>query len=220
MNKRLIYLLGLIFLMPVACFSPKTTIKPSVVNLSRMYNPTNTKFHPVYTVYHNSPATSLLLIKIFPVELLYSGTIEPNKILAQVKLTYVLSDIENPDKPVLADSGQITYKFARENAEKRFITQLILNTEKGKLYQLMITARDMVRNQESLNYLFVDRTSPYSEQNFLVTEADGGGPVFQPNVIGNSLFKVEYGDDQFDTIFVNYYGRDIPLPKPSFSTGR
>lgn len=208
--------------MPVACSSPKksTVKRPTVINLSKMYNPTNTKFHPVYTVYHNSTATSLLLIKIFPVELLYSGTIEPNKIIAQVNLSYSLTDIENPDKPVLADSGQISYRFARENAEKRFITQLVLKTQKGRLYQLMITARDVVRNQEILNYLFVDRTSPFSEQNFLITEAESGGPVFQPNVIGNSLFKLEYSDDQYDKIYVGYYGREIPLPKPSFASGR
>jgi GWxTD domain-containing protein len=84
----------------------------------------------------------------------------------------------------------------------------------------MITARDVVRNQEILTYLYVDRTSSLSEQNFLVTEVEGGGPVFQPSVVGNSLFKLEYSDEQFDKVFVNYYGREVPLPKPSFSPGR
>jgi GWxTD domain-containing protein len=220
MIRRLYYLIILLVLVPLACSSPRSTVRPSVVNLSRMYNPTNTKFHPVYSVFHNSPASSLLLIKIFPVELLYSGTIEPNKIIAQVNLTYVLTDIEDPARPVVADSGQISYKFARENAEKRFITQLVLKTEKGRFYQLMITARDVVRNQENLAYLFVDRTSPLSEQNFLLSEAEGGVPVFQPFVVGNSLFKVEYADTDYNKIFVNYYGREMPLPKPSFATGR
>ena len=222
MKKRLHYLIGLLWLllMPFACSTPKSTVKPTVVNLSKMYNPTNTKFHPVFTVYHNSPATSLLLIKIFPVELLYSGTIEPNKIIAQVNLTYVLTDIKDPEKPVVADSAQTTYRFARENADKRFITQLVMKTQKGRFYQLMITARDVVRNQEVLTYLYVDRTSSFSEQNFLVTEVEGGGPVFQPSVVGNSLFRLEYTDEQFDKVFVNYYGGEIPLPKPSFASGR
>ncbi len=103
----------MVLLLPFACSTPKktTTIKPTVVNLSKMYNPTNTKFHPAFTIYHNSPTTSLLLVKIFPVELLYSGTIEPNQILAQVTLTYVLTDLEDPEKPVVADSGKIKYNF-------------------------------------------------------------------------------------------------------------
>jgi GWxTD domain-containing protein len=82
----------------------------------------------------------------------------------------------------------------------------------------MVTARDVVRNEEHLSYLFVDKSSRYSQQNFLVTEADGGTPVFQPYVLGNSLFKLDYaGTRPGDSVFVRYYGKEIPLPKPSFS---
>ena len=207
-----------LLLIPVACFTPKSTVKPSVVNLSRMFNPSNTKFHPVFTVYHNTTSTSLLLVKIFPVELLYSGTIEPDKILAQVSITYVLSDLTNPDRPVVADSGQVKYNFSRENADKRFISQVVLPALEGKVYQLMVIAKDLVRNEEHLSYLFVDKSSRYSQQNFLVTEPDGGAPVFQPYVLGNSLFKLDNSEaEPHDSIFVWYYGKEIPLPKPSFN---
>jgi len=133
----------------------------------------------------------------------------------------VLTDLEDPDKPVVADSGKIKYNFARENADKRFITQIVLNTRKGKSYQLMILAKDVVRNEENLTYIYVDRTSDYSEQNFLVTESQGNNvPVFSPRVTGNSLFKIDYPDSRFDTIYVNYYGGELPLPRPSFSEGK
>jgi GWxTD domain-containing protein len=220
MYRKWIFFIGLILLLPVGCTAPKQTIKPSVINLSKMYNPTNTKFHPAYTIYNNSPTTSLLLVKIFPVELLYSGTIEPNKIMGQVSLTYILLDLENPEKPVVADSGKIKYNFARENADKRFISQIVLNTQKGKFYQLMIIARDVVRNEENLCYKYVDRKSPYSGQNFLITESEANVPVFEPNVVGNTLFKLDYTEGQFEKIFVRYYGREMPLPKPSFAEGK
>lgn len=222
MKRRLNWLLILAILLPVACFAPKkdTTVKPTVVNLSKMYNPTNSKFHPAFSIYHNSPTTSLLLVKIFPVELLYSGTIEPNQILAQVSMTYVLWDLEDPEKPAVADSGKIKYNFARENADKRFITQVVLNTRKGKFYQLMIIAKDVVRNEENLTYKFVDRTSDYSEQNFLITESQPNVPVFSPHVIGNALFKLDYADPQYDKVYVNYYGGMLPLPRPSFAEGK
>jgi GWxTD domain-containing protein len=219
MNRVSCYILFLL-LVSVACFSPKSTLTPRAINLSRMYNPANTKFHPSYTIYNNSPNTSLLILKIFPIELLYSGTIEPNKLLGRVKLTYVLSDIANPEKPAVTDSGKMTYVFERENVEKRFITQIPIKTETGKFYQLMISARDMVRNEENLNYLYIDKTSPFSEQNFLVTDVDQNIPVFQPCVVGNSVFRLECSNDQYDTIFIRYYGQEIPLPKPSFSLTR
>jgi GWxTD domain-containing protein len=212
-------LLGLM-LLPVACYSPKPAAKPSVVNLSNMYNPINTRLHPAYTIYHNSPSTSLLLVKIFPSELLYSGTIEPNKLLGQVRLTYFLNDITEPERPVVADSGKITYSFARENADKRFQTQVVLQTQTGKQYQLMITAKDLVRGEENLAYIYLDKTSHLSEQNFLLTEPGESIPLYQPYVVGSSLFGLSYSGNGYDTIFVRYYGKEIPLPKPSFSLTR
>ena len=219
MKHAFLYLLGLL-LIPVACSAPQSAVKPSVVNLSNMYNPINTRFHPAFTIYHNSQTTSLLLIKIFPSELLYSGTIEPNKLIGKVNLVYVLSDITEPDNTTLADSGKVTYTFAREEADKRFLTQISLHTETGKRYQLMITTKDLVRNEESLHYLFIDKSSALSEQNFLLTLTGENIPVYQPYVVGNTLFNITYPDDNFDTVFVKYYGKEIPLPKPSFSLGR
>jgi GWxTD domain-containing protein len=217
MKKGIVYFIALLFI-PVACSTPKKTVTPSVINLSKMYNPMNSKFHPVYTVYNNSPGTSLLLVKIFPVELLYSGIIEPNKLLAQVRLTYVLSDLTDIENPAIADSGQVLYNFSRENADKRFITQIELKTAPGKQYQLMVTARDMVRNEENLYYLYIDKNSTLSSQNFLVKESDGGTPYFQPFVVANSVFKIDYANPApSDTIYVKYYGKELPLPKPSFS---
>src|SRR5512145_3309974 len=144
MNRLVIYILCLLII-PVGCRSPKSLVKPSVINLSNMYNPTNTRLHPAFAIYHDSPSTSLLLIKIFPSELLYSGTIEPNKLLVQVNIQYTLTDITDIDNPAVADSGRTIYSFERENADKRFQTQLPIRTETGRKYQLAITTRDLVR---------------------------------------------------------------------------
>jgi GWxTD domain-containing protein len=219
MKHSPLYLLWLL-LLALACASPKSAVKPSVVNLSNMYNPLNTRLHPAFTIYHNLPSSSLLLIKIFPSELLYSGTIEPNKLLGLVRLKYVLNDITDPEKSVLADSGRITYSFERENADKRFITQISLDAQTGRKYQLMINTADPVRNEESLTYLYLDKTSVLSEQNFLVTDTRDNIPVFQPYVVGNSNFSLNHPDSKYDTIFVRFYGKEIPLPKPSFSNSR
>jgi GWxTD domain-containing protein len=210
----------LLIMLQVACFTSsrsRAPQKPSVINLSRMYNPAASRLHPAYTIYHNTASSSLLLVKIFPVELLYSGTIQPNKLLGQVSLTYVLTDIENINRPVVADSGQITYTFEREHADKRFITQISLKAEDGKQYQLMLIARDMVRREEILSYLYVDKRSNLSAQNFLVTLPGENTPVFEPNVVGSSLFRLESRNKDHDSIYVKYYGQVIPLPKPSFS---
>jgi GWxTD domain-containing protein len=218
--KNVFYYLLCLLVLPVGCSSPKSTVKQRVVNLSTMYNPTNTRLHPAFTVYHNSPSTSLLLIKLFPSELLYSGTIEPGKLLGQVQISYMLTDIINAESPELADSGKITYSFAREDADKRFQTQVTLKTQTGKRYQLTITAKDLVRNDVNLTCLYVDKSSPLSEQNFLVTSVEGKLPFYKPYVVGNSILKIEYNQPGFDTVYVQYYGKEVPLPRPSFSLSR
>jgi GWxTD domain-containing protein len=219
MKHGFYYLLCLLAL-PVACSVQKTPVKPSVVNMSNMYNPLNTHIHPAYTIYNNSSSSSLLLIKIFPNELLYSGTIEPNKILGKLSLRYMLTDITDIQKPVLADSGNVVFSFVRDEAGKRFMTQLPLNTRPGKSYQLAVTAKDLVRREEALTYLYIDRTDSLSGQNFLLTTAEDHSPVYRPYVVGNSIFKVNYSFEGCDSVFVSYYGGEIPLPRPSFSMSR
>jgi GWxTD domain-containing protein len=217
MKKILIYLC--ILALPVACTSPKSSVKQSgnTINLSNMYNPSNTRIHPAYTIYHNSPETSLLLLKIFPSELLYSGTIEPNKLLGQVSVNFLLTDISNPEEPVVADSGKVIYSFTRENADKKFQTQIPLSTQSGKRYQLAITTRDIVRRSENLTYLYIDKTLAVNEQNFLVTITEDNTPVYKPYVVSGNTIKLDFSIPGYDSIYVKYYGKEIPLPKPSFS---
>jgi GWxTD domain-containing protein len=204
----------------VACSTTRQTVKPDVVSLSKLYNPTGTKLHPAYTIFHNQPSGSLLLIKIFPTELLFSGTIEPDKLLGLVNLSYVMTDITDVQKPTLADSGKVTFRFLRENADKRFTTQIPIKAEAGKKYQLAVTARDMVRNESALTYLHIDKTSALSEQNFLISYAEDRTPLYKPYVVGDATVRIDFSNNHYDSVYVSYYGSEIPLPRPSFSTSR
>lgn len=218
--KSIIFSLFCLLILSVACSTPRQTIKPDVISLSKMYNPTGSKLHPAYTIYHNQLSSSLLLIKIFPTELLYSGTVEPGKLLGLVNLSYVMTDITDVQKPALADTGLVTLTFLRENVDKRFNTQLPIKAEAGKIYQLAVTARDMVRNESVLTYLYIDKTSELSEQNFLISGSEDRAPLFKPYVVGDATVRIDYPDDRYDSVFVSYYGSEIPLPRPSFSTSR
>lgn len=218
--KPILYCMFCMLALSVACSTPRQTVKPDVVSLTKMYNPTGTKLHPAYTVFHNQPSVSLLLIKVFPTELLYSGTIEPDKLLGLVNLSYTLTDITDIQKPALADTGRVTFRLLRENVDKRFTTQIPIKAEAGKRYQLAVTARDMVRNESAVTYLYVDKTSALSEQNFLITYAGDRTPLYKPYVVGDATIKIDYPDNRYDSVYVSYYGSEIPLPRPSFSTSR
>ncbi len=214
------YCIFCLLVLSVACSTHRPVVKPDVISLSKMYNPIGTKLHPAYTVFHNQPSGSLLLVKIFPSELLYSGTIEPGKLLGLVNLSYIMTDITDVQKPVIADSGMVTFRFLRENIDKRFTTQIPIKAETGKKYQLALTAIDRVRNESALAYLYIDKTSAFSEQNFMISQAEDRAPLYKPYVVGSSAVRIDGSNRNYDSVYVSYYGREIPLPRPSFSTSR
>ena len=46
-------------------------------------------------------------------------------------------------------------------------------------------------------------------------------PYFAPYVLGAAQFKIMYNNpEKYKSIFVSYYGQDMPLPKPSFTVTR
>ncbi len=203
----------------IGCSTPVKL--PKERNVAKIYNPSSTKIHPSFMVFHEDENTSILVIKIFPKELLYSMANPEGQYRATIKINFQLVDIENPENNTVADSGSFAFSFARENAEQRVIREIRIRAEKGRLYQLNIKAADIIRNEELLKYLYVDKRSEASQQNFMIYSDNMQIPYFPPYVLGNKHFSIKYNQtDKYDSIFVLYYGSEMPLPKPSFTLTR
>jgi GWxTD domain-containing protein len=217
MNK-LLYQLIVFALLLLSCKGPrKVTVNR---NYAGMYNPGTSRLHPVYTVYHASDSISDLLMKIFPVELLYAQTNREGKNLGKVNVNYVLLEIRDGENNVIADSGQYLFTFEREAVQKSFVTKIPLKAVKGKNYELQIKATDLVRKDENKMFIMVDKRSEYSQQNFMLLSNEQGLPYFAPYVVGNKVFKIQYRQNKYREIYVSYYGKESPLPKPTFSLAR
>ncbi len=194
---------------------------PKQPNVAKIYNPSSTKIHPAFLVFHEDENTSVLVIKLFPKEFLYSMANPEGQYRATIRVGFQLIDIENPDDKVMADSGTFTFHFERENAEQRVIKEIRIKAESGKLYQLDIRAADIIRNEELLRYIYIDKRSGVSHQNYMVFNQNTKFPYFPPYVIGNDYFKIRYNNsNQYDSIYVLFYGSEMPLPKPSFTLTR
>lgn len=194
---------------------------PKELNVAKIYNPSSTKIHPAFMVFHEDENTSILVVKIFPKELLYSMANPEGKYRATMKVNFQLVDIGNPENKTVADSGSFAFSFTRENAEQRVVKEIRIKAEKGRLYQLNIKAADIIRNEELLKYLYVDKRSEASQQNFMIYDGEMQIPYFPPYVLGNERFRIKYNQtDKYDSIYVLYYGSEMPLPKPSFTLTR
>ena len=131
-----------------------------------------------------------------------------------------MTDITIFRQPVLADSGRVTYPIsAGKMPISDFKHRFPIKTETGKKYQLAVTARDMVRNEsKALPTLYVDKTSALFGTEFSDCRlAEDRTPFYKPYVVGNAAVRLDYTDNRYDSVFVKYYGSEIPLPRPSFS---
>jgi GWxTD domain-containing protein len=215
-SKLLKLFLFVILFGAISCKGPmKVTVDR---NFADMYNPGSSRLHPDYNIYNSSDDSSELLIKIFPVELLYYQDSKAGNYAGKVRIDYMLSEFDGEGRTQVADSGMYTYNFIREEAGKRFIGRIPIRADTGKIYELKVKATDMVRKDEYQRFLIVDKRSRFSQQNFMVLNGDQNMLYFAPYVIGNNTFTIRYRDKGYSKVYISYYGGDTPLPKPTFSS--
>ena len=102
--KRVVLFSGLSgIILIVACCATLYTATGNRWNLAAIYNPASSHFHPAYRVYHNADDRSLLLVKLFPNELLFNQANVSGEFISQVSIQVQNYEIVN-DKPVLSDS--------------------------------------------------------------------------------------------------------------------
>lgn len=200
-----------------ACSSPYT-VAGTRWNLGSIYNPSSSNIHPAFKVYHNSDNTSLLLVKLFPSELLFNQANTAGQFISKVSVQVRTYEVENDNKLKLTDSITYYYTIKQENVGRRFLAQVPLKTEMGKRYQLRVVTRDQLRHDFNLRYIDVDKTSKFSEQNFNVTTKNNI-PYFSNVLTPNSIYKIQYRDPSYKYIYIDYYKEEAPLPRPAFAPG-
>ncbi|MBN1950033.1 MAG: GWxTD domain-containing protein [Bacteroidales bacterium] len=214
MIKRIripVLLLGMMIL--AACSSLYTT-SGSRWNLGEIYNPASSQLHPSYRVYHHMDDRSILLVKLFPSELLFNQANESGVFMSKVSVQLQAYEIRE-NNPILVDSITYTYDIRQENVGRRFLTQIPFKAETGKRYQLRVVARDLIRKDFNLQFVDVDKTSPYSPQNFnLVNEQRI--PYFNNVLLPNAVYKIEHRNPVHDTLYIHYYSSQLPIPSPVY----
>lgn len=197
------------------CSNPYQISTPTRWNLAAIYNPVSSHLHPSYKVYHNTDQTSLLLIKIFPTELLFNQANVQGEFISKVTVqvqTYEITD----EKTTLTDSVTYNYVIKQENAGKRFLSQIPIKTEMGKRYQIRVVARDLLRKDFNLRFIDIDKTTEFSEQNFNLLNQNGI-PYFNNVINAGEVFKVQHRNLDYNKLFIHYFKESKDLPKPIFA---
>jgi GWxTD domain-containing protein len=205
-----------IIVLSITCKSPYVA-SGTRWNLSAVYNPASSQLHPSFRVYHNSDNTSLILVKLFPSELLFNQANVQGEFISKVSVQVQNYEI-NGSTTALVDSMTYYYSIKQANVGKRFLAQIPIKTDTGKRYQVRIVTRDLLRKDFNLRFIDVDKTSEFSEQNFNILNQNGI-PYFDNVVPPGAVYKIQHRNTSYNKIFITYFRNDSPLPKPVFATG-
>ncbi len=181
-----------------------------------LYNPGKTTLHPDFTVYHSGKGESTLFFRLFCRELLFNNANPDNENRARVKIDFKLYSSFADQK--IESSGSREFVINRAEDRDIFFGNMELQTEEGKSYFLEISLTDIQRERTKLDYLFIDRFSNQSQQNYLVLS-------YPSHEVG--IEKFYYPDEEFRIISnknlsgrmqVSFYKPVKVLPPPPFVT--
>lgn len=206
----------LVILLLVNCCSSPYSVSSPRWNLSAIYNPASSHLHPSFRVYHSTDNVSLLLVKLFPDELLFNQANPSGEFLSRVSVQVRAYEIKDM-KPELADSITYTYAIKQENVGRRFLSQIPVKLELGKRYQIRVVTRDILRSDLNLRFIEVDKTDQYSAQNFNIVNSKGI-PYFNTVMHAGMVYKIQHRNVTGDKLFVYYYKNRAPIPKETIAS--
>lgn len=184
-------------------------------NLSEIYDKQSTKVHPQFFVYNASEGTTELHFLLDSDDLLYTRSTKSQPFTSTVLIKYeVFSSLDNR---LLVDSA--TQKVVDVNDElisKELVGHIDMKVPNGNDYIVRVTTTDLNRKQETQNYIDLNKSSVNSRQNFMVTDAANGKPVFSYNFDSDMKMSIKCRDD-IDKLYGRFYYREFGLAAPPHS---
>lgn len=204
-----------IIIIIVACRSSYSTLKNEKWNLSSIYNPSSSKIHPSYKIYHNSDNSSLLFAKVYTSELSFQPLGPNGELISDLSINYTLIE-RGENQRFVADSGTFNTTIYKKGANKYYITQIPVKAQTGKSYHLKVILRDKLKRSFNLSFLEIEKSPEIGQQFFNITRIDGE-PIFKNVIIGNASVRILHSQPKSDKLFISYFKHDSKLPQPTFA---
>ncbi len=158
--------------------------------LALMYNPYSTTIHPkVFAKKHNLEDIELYVV-INDGELLFSKANALKSNSAQVKIFYKI--MESYEKTMLIDSCTRTITFTKEASPKTYAIKLKVKPVELKKFVIQTTVTDLLRGKMSIHFTEIDKTNPFSEDNYMVTKLDNLQPLADHYIKTGDAVRVDY----------------------------
>ena len=215
---RLLNVFGLIILVIlISCVVKKKTVQTPLQ--SSLYKPgSRINLHPEFLVFHVNDSVSQLLVKLNPDELLFNQANPENKMEAAVKIYYQLTDItKDPNNKAIADSLTVFRPIEKVATKKITISTLLLKAQLGKTYLLKVVVVDLLQNIMQQSFVYVNKRTKFSAQNFKLLSRKTEAPVFRTYIKPDEAIRVLTNQPGVTKIFIKYQKDNTVLPPPPFS---
>jgi len=212
-QKRYTIIVLIILVISVGCSRQQVSSIESR-NLSFLYKPSATTFHPQFMIYHRTDTTSLLFIKLYINELAQIYDEKKNNNYFKIRFQYQIFSSGETEK--FLDSSSVILKSYQPVANSNFVTYIPLKLKKGGKYFVEIVSTDMINNRKNQDFIRVDKENNYSMQNFLITNVENLKPVFNNVINSSQVFSINNLRNKSKNIFIKYYSANIPSPMPPF----
>ncbi len=196
----------------LTCKSNQRVIKS---NLAYLYFDEETIIHPQYKAYHQDESTTTLYVRVNAKEILYSRN-NPQKEFHGKMVMQVQVYEENERKPLVSDTVYLIDKSG-PGKDKFLMGHIDLNLPTGMRYIAEVTFDDLYRMQYVQDVVHIDKTSEFSEENYLIKDEKGNilfGNAFDPG----SKLMIETSRSLPSKIKVQTFDPFESLPPPPFVT--
>jgi len=220
MRKRRfnIYIIATIFLIfALSCYTTnQTTQKPKNKNLAYMYNPHSRTVNIEYLVNHINDDSSKIYARVKANELFFIKSTVSDGQFADIQFKYrVYNSFSNKQ---IVDSATLILNFRKDLIGDTIEIELPIKIKRDSTYSAKIIFTDLNRERKETDYIFIDKKSRYTNQNFLVKNKENNIFVFDRIIKSNKYYNIENSRVKQKSFFVSYYSTKFRPAFLPFST--
>lgn len=182
-----------------------------------LYDYESAALHPQYLIYHHAEEYSTLWLQLPAHEALFTRSESAAPFEARFELRYTIQTLIDNKRMEIVDSGRVSIRFMQEDQPEFLVHQINMPMQAGRLYRLECRLTDQNRNTTELRSVQADKTSRWSAQNFLCTDALTGTPLFGSAVPSGQRVKVQSLRLSNTRLRALQLADEVKLPPPPFS---
>jgi len=207
----ILFYTGLFCLVVASCSTTRKTVVDTK-DLSYLYNPTKSSIKPRFSLFNETDASSVLSVRLFASELLFTEANPRGIPMAQLLITVKLYNITNGR--VLADTVFLDADVVKETSRQEYVYKLPLRVEQGADYIAEVKLLDQLRVEVIQSFVTFNTRTPENRYNFMVRGHLSKNEIFNPVVRVNEYVNLLYPGGPVDSIYISYYRPLTEVPYP------